>query len=119
MACIWLCPESPRWLVSRGRDEDARQVMIKYHSNDGQTNPLIELQLKEFKEMIEVRKMEPMWDYSSLFDTSNARWRTLALTLMCVNGQLAGNGVNAPLYLSRVAQRELLLTHILTTRARA
>ena len=69
--------------------------MVKYHSNDGQTNPLIELQLKEFKEMIEVRKMEPVWDYSSLVATANARWRTLALALMCINGQLSGNGVSS------------------------
>ena len=106
MACVWFCPESPRWLVSRGKVDAARAVMIKYHSNDGKTNPLIELQLREFQDMIEVRKMEPVWDYSSLFDTPNARWRTLALTLMCVNGQLAGNGVSAPLCLSRVARRD-------------
>ena len=98
MSLIWLCPESPRWLISRGRDDEARAVMIKYHSNDGKTNPLIELQLKEFKQMIEVRKMEPVWDYSALYQTANARWRMLALILMCLNGQLAGNGVRRTIY---------------------
>ena len=94
LSCVWFCPESPRWLVSRGRIEEARAVMLRYHSTDGKTsNPLIEFQLREFEEMIEVRKMEPVWDYSSLFRTANARWRILALVLMCVNGQLAGNGV--------------------------
>lgn len=96
MSCVWLCPESPRWLVSRGRIDDARAVMTKYHSSDGKTNPLIELQLREFQEMIEVRKMEPVWDYSRLVNTANARWRLLSLALMCLNGQLAGNGVCIP-----------------------
>ena len=93
MLCILFCPESPRWLVSRGRIDEARAVMIKYHSVDGKTNPLIELQLREFQEMIEVRKAEPLWDYGTLYRTANARWRVLAVVLMCVNGQLAGNGV--------------------------
>lgn len=91
---IWFCPESPRWLVSRGKVEEARAVMVKYHSSDGKsTNPLIELQLREFQDLIEVRKMEAVWDYSDLYKTANARWRMLALILMCINGQLAGNGV--------------------------
>ena len=96
MTFVWVCPESPRWLVSRGRVDEARAVMIKYHSSDGKTNPLIELQLREFQEMIEVRKMEAFWDYRELVNTANARWRLLAMTLMCINGQLAGNGVRTP-----------------------
>ena len=97
MTFVWVCPESPRWLVSRGRVDEARAVMIKYHSSDGKTNPLIELQLREFQEMIEVRrKTEAFWDYRELVNTANARWRLLAMTLMCINGQLAGNGVRTP-----------------------
>ena len=75
--------------------------MLRYHSTDGKTsNPLIEFQLREFEEMIEVRKMESVWNYSSLWHTANARWRILALILMCVNGQLVGNGVrnSSPYY---------------------
>ena len=93
MTCVYLCPESPRWLVQHGRIEEAKAILCEYHSDDGKSNAVIELQLREFEQQIEFKRREPWWDYRCLFRTRNARWRMLCLILMCVNGQLAGNGV--------------------------
>ncbi|KAK0440863.1 general substrate transporter [Desarmillaria tabescens] len=85
----------PRWYVQKGQLDKAREVLVRYHSNDGKTNPIIERQLapaQGISAAITVKKREPFWDYSGLFNNRNSRWRMLCLVLM-VNGQLAGNGL--------------------------
>ncbi|KIK63663.1 hypothetical protein GYMLUDRAFT_986318 [Collybiopsis luxurians FD-317 M1] len=97
LSFVWFLPESPRWLVQKGKFEKAREILIEYHSDDGKTNPIIELQLQEFQRSIEAKKSEPFWDYRPLFSSNNRRWRMSCLALMVfsekVNGQLAGNGL--------------------------
>ena len=50
---IWFCPESPRWLVGKGRDEEARVVLAKLHANGDLDHPLVLLEMTEMRRTVE------------------------------------------------------------------
>lgn len=91
---VWFLPESPRWLMANQRDEEAREFLVRYHGGGDVNSPLVELEWTEFKEGIEIDGSDKRWwDYSSLFNTPSARWRSLMVLLMGVFGQFSGNGL--------------------------
>ncbi|KAI5477821.1 general substrate transporter [Pseudohyphozyma bogoriensis] len=76
--CVFFLPESPRWLLAHGRDEEAKAFLIKYHGNGDPHNPLVDLEWVEFKEDIQA---------------SRVRFFTLVVLMMGVFGQFSGNGL--------------------------
>ncbi|KAJ1549939.1 hypothetical protein HK096_009607, partial [Nowakowskiella sp. JEL0078] len=94
VTCVWILPESPRWLVNHGRREEALAVLVKYHGEDDPNNALV---LQEFEEICKAsddapKKVNP-FDYKPLFETKSDTYRTLLLMATAVFGQMAGNAV--------------------------
>lgn len=55
---VFTLPESPRWLMARGRSEEARAFLTRYHGAGDPNAQAVTVQWKEFQESIELNGTE-------------------------------------------------------------
>lgn len=92
MIAIWFLPESPRWLLAKGRSEEAKAFLIKYHANGDAADTFVELEYMEMRDVIEAEmSVKPTW--KSLLATPGNRRRILIMVILGVFSQWSGNGL--------------------------
>jgi MFS family permease len=100
-SCFFLV-ESPRWLVSVGREEESRRVITRYHANNDHTDRLIDLEIEEIKAALHLEaELAKDSKWISFFTTKGNRKRFLIILCVGFFSQWSGNGLTS-YYLSIV-----------------
>ncbi|KAH8916615.1 general substrate transporter [Atractiella rhizophila] len=94
LSLLFFVPESPRWLVSKGKEDRAAQVIAKYHARGDINDPLVTFEMSEIKEALaQEEEIKRTTNFFSLLNTRGNRKRFLIITGIAFFSQWSGNGL--------------------------
>lgn len=103
MCFIWFVPESPRFLVSRGKVDAARSMLMKWHGGDDEERcgAFIDYELAEISNAIENEKANSGAEYKTFLKTKGNQHRLVITIFLPILMQLSGNSL-VSYYLNKV-----------------
>ncbi|KAK6461682.1 general substrate transporter [Scheffersomyces coipomensis] len=101
---IWMVPESPRFLISKGKVEQARKILHKYHtgsSEDERAHRLVDFEIREIEAALELEKVYSTTRFVDFVKIPTFRKRLFLILFTAWIMQLSGNGL-VSYYLNKV-----------------
>lgn len=90
---IWILPESPRWLISKGRGDEAFQILAKYHAEGDMDSEFAKAEYVQIEKTLEIEKETANVGWKELIATAGMRRRLLVGAFLGLATQWSGNGL--------------------------
>ncbi|KAH8165410.1 hypothetical protein CIB48_g2822 [Xylaria polymorpha] len=86
-------PESPRFLISKDRHEEAFKILVKYHAEGDENSEFAKAEMAEIKTTIAIELEHSKRSWMDMVSTRGNRRRLLIGSLVGIMTQLSGNVV--------------------------
>ncbi|KFH42472.1 Lactose permease-like protein [Hapsidospora chrysogenum ATCC 11550] len=88
---IFLVPESPRWLITKDRSEEAYEILAKYHAEGDRDSDFVKAEFAHIQTTIKLEMENSSQSYMDLIKTAGMRRRTLISAMLGLFTQWSGN----------------------------
>jgi len=88
---VMFLPESPRWLITKDRAQEARDILQKYHSEGDRGDEFVTAEFAQMTTTIQLELEAKKQSWKNLFKTAGMRRRVLITTMLGLFTQWSGN----------------------------
>lgn len=91
LCTVYLLPESPRYLVSRDREDEAYAILVKYHAEGNPNSLLVQAEMAQIRSTIKLEMENSKQSWMEMLSTAGLRRRFFISAFLGLFTQMSGN----------------------------